>query len=269
MLLYKYMGRDDFFDEFMLRFTPPNELNDPLECRPIVKIRDPEKYIDAIFARNLQTIIKRYTKPGDSPAKAIQIAKDARQKLHEDYWKNPEEWERKGFDAIMNVTNRNIGVLSLTEDKKNQLMWAHYANSHRGFVIGIEDTDPLLTPNVNDVRLCGKLRPVKYSNSIPIVEYDPGNVQLHIDVFYTKREDWSYEKEYRIIRMLDTADYIKENKYHLFKIQPQNVKEVIFGCNVEAEVVRAIKEKSLSKNPNIFLYKMAYNQSGEFIINIG
>ena len=29
MLLYKYLGRQDFFSNFKLRITPPNELNDP------------------------------------------------------------------------------------------------------------------------------------------------------------------------------------------------------------------------------------------------
>lgn len=33
------------------------------------------------------------------------------------------------------VSNRVIGILSLTSKNDNLLMWVHYANSHKGFVV--------------------------------------------------------------------------------------------------------------------------------------
>ncbi|MEJ8827109.1 DUF2971 domain-containing protein [Variovorax humicola] len=46
------------------------------------------------------------------------------------------------------MTNRNVGVLSLTEDPINELMWAHYANSHSGFAVGLDMSNEFFQPSV-------------------------------------------------------------------------------------------------------------------------
>ena len=38
--------------------------------------------------------------------------------------------------------NRAQGVLSLSRTNDSLLMWAHYADSHRGFVLGLDETHP-------------------------------------------------------------------------------------------------------------------------------
>jgi hypothetical protein len=42
MLIYKYMPTERFFTNFKRGFTPPGDLNDPLELVPKIRLRDPE-----------------------------------------------------------------------------------------------------------------------------------------------------------------------------------------------------------------------------------
>ena len=55
------------------------------------------------------------------------------------------EWERKSMDKhfknLQNEMNNRFGVLSLTRNPTNLLMWSHYANEHKGVVIGIDTSN--------------------------------------------------------------------------------------------------------------------------------
>ncbi len=55
------------------------------------------------------------------------------------YEDNNEKWEAYvTFAAVRNRCNSSFGVLSLTRQPLNGLMWSHYADSHRGMVIGFD-----------------------------------------------------------------------------------------------------------------------------------
>jgi len=47
-------------------------------------------------------------------------------------------WLKRHLDEFQEDKKRRYAVLSLSRTNNNLLMWAHYCDCHRGFVIGFE-----------------------------------------------------------------------------------------------------------------------------------
>jgi len=130
-------------------------------------------------------------------------------------------------------TNKHkIGVICLTEAKDNLLMWSHYANEYKGALIGLSvtDTNACLFANLKSLDLDstnafgdskydvfdGSCDPVQYRKQpryrLDRYDFDYGNIcvagedQLLFEIFQRKSDEWSYEKEHRVILRLEQAD---------------------------------------------------------------
>ncbi|MDX2362399.1 MAG: DUF2971 domain-containing protein [Crocinitomicaceae bacterium] len=117
-------------------------------------------------------------------------------------------------------SRKSIGIYSLSNSKSNELLWAHYANGHRGYCLGYE-TKTLLNDNMYQ-----KLRSlsVKYSLKLPKLSVlDINNDDQIINkLIGTKSKLWSYEKETRII-----SDVIGKNYY-----EHSALKSICFGLRM-------------------------------------
>ncbi len=268
MLLYKYIGREQFFSNFKIRLTPPNALNDPRECVPEIKLRDPRGYINNVIQRNFESGYIRLLieNPHLTPEQALHAYLQASTKTENDFHENNEEWIRRIFDSFMKVTNRHIGVLSLSETNNNELMWAHYANSHNGYVIGFDSENPFFKPTKSDPKVCGELMNVQYTDVAPIVYVDPGKFDIPKELFFTKTLQWSYEREWRMIKMLTAADEVIDEKIHLFQVPIDSVKEVIFGMKVSEPKRKDIESLLLSTAPHITFRSAKFDHRGSFTV---
>lgn len=99
--------------------------------------------------------------------------------------------EYRGWGNQLEDRNRrqSIRICSFTETHKNPVVWSHYADEHRGICIEF-DTDHI------DIRN-NLLRPVNYSNTVPILEHKSWKDDRI--AFFNKTEEWAYEKEWRYI----------------------------------------------------------------------
>ena len=94
---------------------------------------------------------------------------------------------------------KEIGIYSLSQTYNDELLWAHYANSHYGFCIEY-DLNKLLDLYSNE-----KLYsfPVRYLKSPPQINLTNISSNQHLLIIKkiagTKSKRWKYEKEYRII----------------------------------------------------------------------
>jgi len=110
---------------------------------------------------------------------------------------------------LLKYCKNNIGILSLTKDPLNPLMWSLYANIYNGICIGF-DTNKLLnmtlevkSPFDNCTKLFQLLK-VKYKDEAPIGKNLTAEEYV-ISAFGTKFKKWSHEQEYRFVRpMVDT-----------------------------------------------------------------
>ena len=156
----------------------------------------------------------------------------------------------------------HIGVLSLTENPHNLLMWAHYADSHQGFVIQFDASHKFFYQRKSKDDQLRHLRPVSYSRDRPSLTLSQVN---GLDYCLAKSMDWSYEKEWRLIFSLaDSNEKIKAEPYdvHLFKIPFEAMTSVIIGARSIAKTVSQIKEV-LSANidlSHISLFQMEVHE---------
>ncbi|PTT49001.1 hypothetical protein DBR09_01120, partial [Aeromonas sp. HMWF016] len=99
-------------------------------------------------------------------------------------------------------------------------MWAHYADQHKGMVLGLDDD--FLDVEVNKMmppKLIYNPKPVKVNYDtvrFDVSEFNSGESYLNkvskslaLKMLTTKSDDWLYEKEYRSILPIAMADEIR------------------------------------------------------------
>lgn len=96
-----------------------------------------------------------------------------------------------GYHRALHELDSHTGIFCLTENVREMLMWAHYANSHKGFCLVIDPYE--------DLDFLVHLNPVKYSDQRQMVSCafrDPEDVDK---VYFHKALCWAYEKEWRFV----------------------------------------------------------------------
>ncbi|MGH7784851.1 MAG: DUF2971 domain-containing protein, partial [Candidatus Binatia bacterium] len=123
--------------------------------------------------------------------------------------------------------DNDFGVLCLSSTPDDNLMWYHYADGHRGFVIEFDSEQ-------QEFRRIGKPWKIEYVPSQPIYDHTVGN----IDFFRFKPKYLEFEQEYRIIRPLKEC-IVDEGQdrgtLYFWPLQPTCVKAVYFGHRLEHE----------------------------------
>jgi hypothetical protein len=237
MEIYKYVDEsrvEDILIHRTIRFTQPSCLNDPFDCVPAIIEEHPHDAVQRSISRitkelhgrglNKQEIEKfkwrQIGKFASSNNGLFQISKDA---------------VRKNFDTI--------GILSLSKTNHNILMWSHYANSHRGFVIEFDYSNEFFKQRENDRLDCGILKDVIYEIKRPV--FDIPKKEVDKDVLFVKNENWSYEKEVRIIRELKNAFKSipdPNGDIFLFTFDAAAIKSIIIGMNSRKSDIEMIKK---------------------------
>ena len=149
------------------------------------------------------------------------------------------------IQAKVSEINKHLGILCLTEDPSNLLMWAHYADNHRGFAMGIDDAHPVWNERKSSEDDLRHLRKVKYSSlrpSRPMAEYD-------FEAFIlAKGDDWGYEKEWRIGKSLDdAAKRIPSSPFDicLFPLPSTAIRRIYVGARASPALRATLRSLSL------------------------
>lgn len=154
-----------------------------------------------------------------------------------------------GMQTTFQKLRSTTGICCFSEHDNSLLMWAHYANDHRGLCVEYD----LLETNK---QLHFTPIPVIYSNqrvsfdSLDATSIEQYATKLLIDSLTTKSPEWSYEKEWRIIRddaaCGSTWDSTNDGAL-LDMIRPTSI---TLGCmaqsNFEQEVIAFCKENKIS-----------------------
>ncbi|MDF7795950.1 DUF2971 domain-containing protein [Pseudomonas syringae] len=196
--LFKYMSEPrDFFEKGFIRLSQPSVLNDPFEA--------------AFCRKSLDELASNFDEPTS--------------------W-DPEFGELK-FSQYIDLRMHHIGVISFTESKENLLMWAHYANEHKGIVAGVAyhpqmgsifehlfRADSLINSAWGEKwsKFDGAPTPVFYRKGLRYrndkFDYDYSNIlaegadRVLYEIFLQKSDEWIYEQEHRVILRLEQADRV-------------------------------------------------------------
>jgi len=207
-------GPWSLFDEGFIRLTQHVALNDPFE---------------ASFCRNsLDELVKHFDET---------MALD-------------HEYGELSFSQYVDMRMHHIGVISLSENKENLLMWAHYANEHKGIIAGITYYQGLDSIFHNLFRadtyintswgedfspFNGIPKPVSYRKGLRYrndkFDYDYSNISVEgadrilYEVFMQKSDEWIYEQEHRVVLRLEQADRVIVD--NIDSISNENIKDKI------------------------------------------
>ncbi len=136
-------------------------------------------------------------------------------------------------EQYINKNYEKFGVCCLTTIPDNLLMWSHYADGHKGFVIGY-DTRKLKELQEELVRkkerLVLDLQMVNYEKQKPVINFFESMTSNYrhediITLLITKSERWSHEQEYRLILW----DHIDTT----LSLPSDCITEIIQGCRIE------------------------------------
>ena len=136
-------------------------------------------------------------------------------------------------DALMNLleTLKKAGIYSLSGNALDEILWAHYANGHKGFCIEY-DLDKLL----NSYSGTFFSFPIIYTKNPPNIELKDipsKNQELIKKLAGYKSQRWSYEKEYRITTNFSGPYYYEYDA----------LKSIYFGLRMENDFKDLIMEK--------------------------
>lgn len=148
------------------------------------------------------------------------------------------------LNKLMSVHTRNSGIYSLSKTYNNELMWAHYSNSHKGYCIEYDFND------LKDFGLnFSEYNPISHMNRWGRVNYSDKLFQLKvmnpkyddiIKFLLSKSKKWEYEEEYRVITSIS-------GKY---TYNPKCLKSITFGMNInELErnfIIKNLEDKEIN-----------------------
>lgn len=128
-------------------------------------------------------------------------------------------------------------ILCLTESPNHVAMWHHYADCYRGVVLGFRCNDK----NDNFLLIA---EPIRYLQAKPDVYTDSGLARILClkamaasrETFqlatYTKSDDWSYEKEWRVVSYADAGDI---GDYSDWSFDPGDLSHIYLGPLISEE----------------------------------
>ena len=236
VFLYKYYSdkqeKIDSVREKKMWYSAPCNFNDVFDCD--ISIDETR-----IFNSLLQMVPdKRGVRPGSQMWR--QLKKIMNKEIHS---------LRDTFEYMKTT----MGISCLSESYDSLLMWAHYANIHRGMCVEYE----LMEINK---QLGFSPIPVIYSDervsfhSINQDTLEVNSFRFFIESLTSKSLEWSYEKEWRIIRdnVACGNKWDTEKKGALLDmVRPRSV---ILGCMVKPDFEKIIHEYCEEYKVN--LYKM-------------
>ena len=181
-------------------------------------------------------------------------------KIFEDYefiksHLSPSEYEYKiNLQKKFLIQIKYTGIYSLSNTWKNEVLWVHYSESHKGFCVEFELND-FIIENLKTI-IFPKIIDINYSNVPPIYSLSnsiDNELEYLIKLIGTKSKPWKYEKEIRVI--------FKENGEQQININ--SIKSIIFGLHASEEDIKYTID---SMPKNIKYYKTEIKENSYELI---
>lgn len=289
MKLYKYVTSDriEILINGLIRFTQPAAFNDPFEMSPFIKEIASDAEIESILDADHESNVREvYSKKNREYRRKVPFEKFLKQYPKEELLVEIKASAHgRALDKVRESLpvsfNQALGILCLTTKFDNLLMWAHYANSHSGFVIEFDGEHPffnrvfedLSSPTGIDEDLTkdyGHLIKVEYKDQRPQISVSSVK---SFESFLVKSREWEYEDEWRMLMPSAHADQVKENEPFqtlLYNLPIDAVTKVILGHRSSEDLYQQFVNLSASdsqKYGHIEIKKMSLDER-EFKLNL-
>ncbi len=206
--------------ESQLYFTSPQTFNDPLDCRSVIL----EFTASSLKAEQYWRNVARNAHPNEP----VRLYK---RRIRELVAKPRTSAGRERLRKTFLETVAKQGVVCMSTQPANMLMWSHYAEGHKGIALRFN----------MDLRLLATLLarwmpvPVQYTTQYPHVNFFElrENPDLLMPILGTKPKAWEHEQEWRLV-LLDQTGYVS--------IPPRMIDGVIFGLRTELACEEQIRK---------------------------
>lgn len=241
LILYKYRQVNELsinaLEQGKVWYSIPERLNDPNDvaitwekdftAKQIVRefIMNRDKGTPVEGKLKIDELVERYLREGYGYKKILE-------KIDELFMPVDKKTQRELLQDTLyynQILFSKMGVFSLSEDPLNTLMWSHYSDSHKGFCLGFE----CHATNVLG-QYANKIEYVEQINLPQIAAFSMNNNddEIFLELAHKKSKDWSYEKEWRVIKPKGDSLYF----------YPGMLIEVILGLNAKIEDELKIRE---------------------------
>jgi Protein of unknown function (DUF2971) len=265
--LYKFVGTRGAVQAIArgsLKFAKIDELNDPSELVPIMN-RDAERSSLAVVRKQgytetqfewlgCQEATLRVLSPETRVLSRPPTIELANRTLALPVYDNLDFIEPQLLKTITLIRSR-VGILSLTERFDSLPMWAHYGAQAKGYVIRFADLGREFPGDAT-----GSLNapmPVQYVEDLVGMTHDPATQN---NLFFCKFQDWSYEREWRVVSALSACRLSSDGKMHLRSVRLPAITGVICGWNVPPQEIQALEIELHCVNPGIEIWVASLNR---------
>jgi len=224
------------------------EFNDPFDC--IIPLTPVFKNSDLLPKYEEMLTVENPKLP------KTMIRNKAKEIIKQGMYKDSEAHKAFHLDQIKG----KYGVCSLTEDYQNLLMWAHYANCHKGICVGI-DCDKVVNTiyeSQDGTKKVLYLQKVRYYDEWPELKYrlvpEAKDLRTKDEILFestqqllAKSKHWEYEQEWRILS-LDVNQISVQ-------IEPDAIHSVYLGARLTETHKNEIVELCRDKYPQAQLFE--------------
>jgi hypothetical protein len=219
-----------------LHFGSPRNFNDPYDCAITATVRDPS-------ADEVELVRKCYLNDSSLPAAVNQQFKSM------PFAELKQVLTNSAKNGAADVRERFLstkGVTCFSECNDNLLMWAHYGGHYKGFCLAFNTSKEPFT----------KLRQVRYVDVMPQIDivdcmvnknYD----KLFDDLYCTKSDSWSYEKEWRAMH---------SEAGTLFTYEADSLRAIYFGPDIERHALEIVCLIIQGQNPDVQFFAGKRNE---------
>ena len=191
--LYKYLdfneGSLKAISDATLKFTSPKDFNDPFDCLASYS----DDFVNLSIKNQREHLYRASDNKKLSPANKLMAGVRAMRRAKSNI---------QDGGIFSPLRDSDIGVLSLSSNKDNLLMWSHYCRHHTGFVLEFEPEwyGPRSALETPEIRLNSLVAlEVNYSSDRPVLQGKENASQKLDKLLLTKSIDWEYESEFRVI----------------------------------------------------------------------
>ena len=164
----------------------------------------------------------------------------------------PDPAHQVALEAMKRQIGETRGVICFSTSWRNPVLWAHYADKHRGMALGFEiETSKIQKISYASQRLRMVLEDASGNPSI--------TPEMMNQILSTKYRDWKYENEVRVICALDDID--TETGFYFADFDPDaRLRQVILGprCTTTHQQVAEVMHHS-HNDVQVISSRLAFN----------
>jgi hypothetical protein len=261
-----------------LRFSSPLRFNDPFDCYFPPGFSNLRRSVAGFEKRHHAILTGKEILPADSSA-AFNMAPliGLMGTVPPEVIERSRITHKANLLAVANQFNRESQIdwegmvrrfrlLSLCAEGKNPLLWSHYADSHRGVAFEFDACDTCFTDKIS----FATSMPVTYRKRVPRAYSQkdfiedalrlnslPDAARALLPLVMTKSLEWSYEQEWRIVRM---AAEDGRTLFTELAFSPRSLSRIFLGCRVSIRDQRAIERLVTGEFAHVEIHQARQSQ---------